>query len=71
MSMQSLKKKFCVTGYKNELTQNLEEDLVESEEDTLGKSSNRSPRDFNILTRLGHIQKLSLFQGSVFYICGV
>ena len=34
---------------------------------TLGKSSNRSARNFNILTKLSNIQKFPLFQTKVIY----
>ena len=34
----------------------------------IGKSSNQSPKNFNILARLGNIQKCSLIQAKVFYI---
>ena len=36
---------------------------------TFGKSCNQSPRNLNILARLGHTQKFSLFQGMVFCTC--
>ena len=38
---------------------------------TLGKSSNRSPENFNILAKIRNIQKIPIFQRQVYYTRGV